>query len=327
MKISEKMTIAQFRQCPQLAEVEKHIFYWGMEPNLQLEDTPFEQLRANGWNITGALKGLNRLVQQAEKGRCRYSVYSEQEVAAEPDKKDVSLIYFSNTVGVPSDEKPFVIICSGGGYTAVCNFTEGFPTAARLNELGYEVFCLTYRVGIYQLYPRPLEDMAAALRFLLSDRESFHLNKEYILCGFSAGGTLLGAWGTLTQGYAAYGLPRPKAMIPVYGLFSGDIPEYCEGLYDCLAVMTGKEDTIVQTRQYNPMLLMHSDYPPCYLVCGKNDGTVNPANSEQLFAALRKQGIPAVLDETEQADHGFGDGTGTTAAGWIDRAAAFAEKL
>ena len=40
--------------------------------------------------------------------------------------------------------------------------------------------------------------------------------ERYIVCGFSAGGNLTALWGTKNHGYAAYGLPKPEALFPIY---------------------------------------------------------------------------------------------------------------
>ena len=79
--------------------------------------------------------------------------------------------------------------------------------------------------------------------------------------------------------------------------------------------------------KYNIAEHVDADYPPCYIVCGKDDDTVPCANSELLKELLDQAGVPAVLEEGEHAPHGFGDGTGYDVEGWPERAAAFLESL
>jgi len=325
MIITEKSTLSEYRSIPELEEISRYLLYWGDEPDRQMEQTPFEVLGQMGWNVSGILKGAVRVRQQAEMGKLLYPIYSDAEIATDPARKDMNVIFLPKTV--QTGEKPFVLVIAGGGYRNICTFSEAFPLAARLNELGYDAFCLTYRVGKSGVFPHPMEDLAAAVRTVLANRQSFGVSGEYIVSGFSAGGNLTALWGTVAYGYAAYDLPAPRAMFPVYPVVSGRIPGGCPELQGCFLAMVGERDTDKKLEQYDVLRLLDSHYPPCYITCGKNDGVVNPANSEQLKAGLDALGIPAVLDESENAQHGFGDGEGTTAAGWIDRAVAFAEKL
>jgi hypothetical protein len=58
-----------------------------------------------------------------------------------------------------------LVVCAGGGYMGVCSAVEGYPVAARFNDLGYDVFLLTYRVSEKKIMPKPVDDLAAALKF------------------------------------------------------------------------------------------------------------------------------------------------------------------
>ena len=62
------------------------------------------------------------------------------------------------------------------GNTCVCSLVESFPTAARFNELGYNVFVITYRVLQQELMPMPLDDLAAAIHFIQNNAEQFGLS-------------------------------------------------------------------------------------------------------------------------------------------------------
>ncbi len=71
------------------------------------------------------------------------------------------------------------------------NYTESFPIAARLNDWGYTVFALNYRTGKEKAVDPALSDVAAALRYILKNRETFGLHSSrYAMAGCSAGGYL-----------------------------------------------------------------------------------------------------------------------------------------
>lgn len=74
---------------------------------------------------------------------------------------------------------------------------EAFPVAARLSEMGMPVFCLNYRVaGKEPLFPKPMEDLSAAYRFLKDHEDQFDIDaRHYAVGGFSAGGHLAACWG------------------------------------------------------------------------------------------------------------------------------------
>ena len=76
---------------------------------------------------------------------------------------------------------------------------------------------VSYRVGGPALLPAPMEDLAQAIRFILEKADFFGVAQEnYAVAGFSAGGHLVAEWGSDNVGYAAYGLPKPAAIFPVY---------------------------------------------------------------------------------------------------------------
>ena len=97
---------------------------------------------------------------------------------------------------------PLVLILPGGGYGDVCSFVEGFSTATRFNELGFNAVIGQYHVGKRAHYPAPQEDVSAILSFVFSHAEEWQIDiKNYAVCGFSAGGHVAGCWGIAKLGY------------------------------------------------------------------------------------------------------------------------------
>ncbi len=277
------------------------------------------------WPKESIISGLERLAMLAEKRKVLYDVYTPEEIAEDPEKEAVK-IWFMPAEVQPS-EKPFVLCFAGGGYSVVCSDVEGFPTAARLNRLGYNVFVPTYRVGLPDLMPRPLEDVAAILRFILSHKEEFGITcGEYVVNGFSAGGNLTCTWGLADLGYGKYRLPKPKALFPIYPVTTWEIfePHAVDGLWK---QMFGEHYDPETVKEYDIVKCLTEEYPPCCLVHAKDDATVPYRNSVLLKEALDERDIPVMLELAETGGHGFGDGRGTDAEGWIDRAVSFLEEL
>ena len=179
------------------------------------------QERSPTWNAKDLLYGLRRL----EEPYKVCSVYGGED----PRMAAVKLTW------LPAREKKhetFVILLAGGAYGAVCTMAESLPVAARLNELGYSCFCLNYRTAVQEsfvhgLMPQPLEDLAAAWRYIRGHADEFGVDpQDYAVSGFSAGGHTAALWGTENLGARKYGLPQPKFLILGYPLITmANVPE------------------------------------------------------------------------------------------------------
>ena len=282
------------------------------------------------WDADSMARGMERLCDAARARRVLYDVYPEDERREDPEKGDVKL-FFLPALSQPSD-KPFIICVSGGGYSCVCSMVESFPVAARFNALGYNVFALNYRVGDGKaaLLPKPIEDLARAVRFILDNRAEFGIvNGEYAVNGYSAGGNLVAVYGTERNGWAKYGCPRPVAMFPIYHAIS-NVPEFIENPAARAGFMTrmfGPGFDEAYARSFDVPECVTDRYPPCYIVQAKDDPAVSIRHSLALEKLLKARGIPVHAEIIETGGHGWGDGSGTAAAGWPDRAAAFLEEI
>ena len=191
---------------PELTPFADYLMYEFTDAGRPATQMSVEELCANQptWDADSMMRGLERLGRAAAGRRVLYDVYP----GGEGKKRDVKL-FFLPAEGRPAD-RPFIICVSGGGYSCVCSAVESFPVAARLNELGYNVFALNYRVKVP--LPAPVEDLAAAVRFILDNRSEFGIEGDrYVVNGYSAGGSLITIYGTERNGWAKYGCPRPTA--------------------------------------------------------------------------------------------------------------------
>ena len=294
----------------------------------KMEEMTIEQLKKIGWSPEGIVKGINRLSKAWEEGKASiHFVYTEEEVAAWPDKKCVNLVRLKPQQIDP--EKPWIVLCAGGGYQSVCSIVEAYPAAVDMVARGYQVFVCTYRVAQKGVLPKAVSDLAACIRYILNHAEEFQIaTREYAIGGFSAGGNLICTFGLEDVGYKAYDLPKPKAMFPIYAAVE---LEYCldgeEATKNFAKTMLGEGFTEEIQDKYSVKAQINENYPPCYIVCGKDDAVVPCSNSEMLKERLDHYGVPAVLNEGEHAQHGFGDGTGTDVECWPDKAIDFLEQL
>lgn len=278
----------------------------------------------SAWNAESALAGLKRLQELSAKQQVMYPVYTDEECQDDEQKKNVKVMHFP-----PEEDKkaPFLFVIAGGAYCSVCSAVESIPTAVHFNKLGYHVFILNYRVGTSKVLPKPLDDLAAAYKFVVNKKEEFGLTtEEYGVCGFSAGANLTNLWGTKERGYAHYGLPKPKVLFPIYTFVSVPGPSL-ESERLIWNIMCGKDASQEEIEKYKVSNMLDTEYPPCFIVHCKDDSTVPYENSVYLYDRLKEYRIRTQLKLGEKGEHGFGDGRGTDVEGWPEEAIKFLESL
>ncbi len=323
--------VIEILQHPLFAQVRKYLFYTAQAelegPQADfIRNAAIADLAAVGWSAEGIAGGLNCLAENLTAGRVSvHPVYDPADCWDDPQKKNVSLICMKPEK--PDSSLPFIVLCAGGGYASVCTMVEALPAARHFLKAGYTVFLMTYRVSSSPAIPHALEDLAQAFRWLRAHSGELSIHSDrYAVGGFSAGGNLTVNWGSSRIGYAAYGLPKPLCLFAVYALT--DLREFRRlQPDDGMAQMWLGAGWEKEIDRYNVIDHVDEAYPPCYIVCGKDDATVSPSNSEELAARLTKAGVACVLEEAEHAQHGFGDGTGTGTEGWPGRAMAFLQTL
>jgi acetyl esterase/lipase len=258
-----------------------------------------------------------------------YPLYSDSDIAADPTKKNAGMWY------IPGDpDKPLAVIAAGGGFRSVTSLQEAFPHAQKLHEMGYNVAILKYRVtadqgqgggqgqgqppataqsadppqqdqgqgqGQGQQDPhsqddaiqRDSDDMAALMTKIRDNADAWHVNlHDYSVWGSSAGGQLMSAWAS-DGPYSAktHGFDKPAVVVDAYTPPRG---------FDVSAT-----------------------FPPSFVTVGADDTTAGAGNVDKMVDQLKADGVPVDYARYPSVGHGFGLGTGTSAAGWLDRAVAF----
>lgn len=321
---TEESTMREIQEHPLLRELAPlFVVNWPLEENYGHMDEPLDEaFEKGGFNKDAMLLGLNRLLRQRETGNCFYQIYSDEEIAEEPKKAEASLVWF------PSDdpkaaERPYIIVVPGGGYVNVWNLTEGYPIAAHFNDDGYNAFILTYRVVGPKLLPKPTDDYAQALRFIKAHQDLFGVQWDnYFSTGFSAGAHLIATWGTDNHGYASYGMPKPKALFPIYPPISWTLEVTDTDQDDFVESALGISTRKAAASDWN--IDEHvKNYPPSYICATEDDELVNPEHSRRLKRALDAEGIPAALEMGKRGGHGFAEGRTADTWGWIERAIDF----
>jgi acetyl esterase/lipase len=240
-------------------------------------------------NPGDVVTALNRMIDEASKGKTVfYEFYTGAQKQQQPAREGTGLFFFRGNPGAP-----FAVISPGGGFAYVGSVHEGFPYAVAISQKGYNAFALRYRAR--QGEAVATQDLAAAVSYIFRNAAMLGVSTEnYSLWGSSAGARMAAAIGS--HGVAHFGgdnLPKPSAVVMAY---------------------TGHADYASQE-------------PPTFVVVGEHDSIAPPAAMERRIAALRQAGTVVEYHNYKNLGHGFGLGTGTSVAGWIDDAMRFWERF
>lgn len=227
---------------------------------------------------------LNRLIDDVNNNKTVfYSIYSEQQLKQDPRKNNTGLFFYR---GDP--DAPFAIVCPGGGFSYVGSLHEGFPLASEISKKKLNAFVIRYRIGSEQW---ATEDLAQAIRFIFENASTLNIDtKNYSLWGGSAGARMVGN-------------------IAYYG-----VNAFVQGNY-------AEPATVVIA--YTGQSLYSGNFPPTFITVSANDLIANVRVMERRVENLKNAGVTVRHERYERAGHGFGLGTGTDAAGWLDKAVDF----
>jgi predicted esterase len=198
-------------------------------------------------NTDRTVEIVNYMKTKAEAGeQIFYDIYTDEEKAADPDKKNTGLFFFRGNPG-----EKFAIVNAGGAFVYVGAMHDSFPHALELSKKGFNAFALIYRPGA-ETGP---EDLARAIAFVHDHADELEVDTaDYSLWGGSAGARMaawLGSYGTAAFGEAEY--PRPAAVILQYTGLSEvnghEPPTYaCVGTSDGIASYRSMENRINQIK-------------------------------------------------------------------------------
>ena len=223
--------------------------------------------------------------------------------------------------------RPAVLVIPGGGYTSVCEKTEGPPAALAFNRLGFHAFVLNYRVAPNR-FPAPLEDAVRAVKIIRGHADDWKIIPDRIVsCGFSAGGHLAGSLGILQKpqhGCAGdrYDAVSGKvdAMILCYGVLV-HAPWSHAGSWKAL---TGGDKTLADDCSLERKIT--GETPPAFVWATMRDQAVDCRNSIVFAEAMHAAGRPCELHLYPYGDHGMLLGLDTfDVIGWPTEAKRFLE--
>jgi acetyl esterase/lipase len=177
-------------------------------------------------------------------------------------------------------ERPAVLIFPGGAYR-VCSGREAEPIAMAFLAEGYQAFILHYSLNDNAAFPKPLNDAEEALERIRSNSGDWGIDPEKIAaCGFSAGGHLAAALGTM-------GRVKPNALVLGY-------PCILSSMSGILPVPIPSVDESVD-----------ASTPPAFLFHTFADSLVPVSNSLAFAGAMNRAKVPFELHIFTNGTHGL----------------------
>ncbi|MDB5197554.1 MAG: alpha/beta hydrolase [Flaviaesturariibacter sp.] len=216
----------------------------------------------------------------------------------------LSLDYYK---GQGSGLHPCVVVIHGGSWAG--GDSKQLPELnSELAKSGYSVASINYRLAPEHHFPAPIEDVAAALRFLKSKAADLSIDiQSFYLLGRSAGGQI-----ALVAGYTLND-PSIKGVIDFYG--PADMVWGYQNPTNPLVLNSRKvmEDYLGGTlsqvqKQYDnssATQLVKSGNPPTLMIYGKHDPLVSHLHGYRLSPILKAAGVPHFELYLPWATHGF----------------------
>ncbi len=211
-------------------------------------------------------------------------------------------------------EAPYkaIVIVHGGGWKYGDKRAETLAPMLQATTQGYAVVSLNYRLSDEVIWPKPLHDVKAAIRFLRAKGKDYELDtKNIVVWGSSAGGhiaMMLGAtnnhpaFENLSMGYENFS-SAVQGVISWYGV--ADISRVTNlGSHPANEIMGfNVQENWEKTNDANPINLVGPDFPPILLVHGTNDkvvpymqsvnmkNVVNEATGREIATLMTVEGV------------------------------------
>jgi acetyl esterase/lipase len=207
-----------------------------------------------------------------------------------------------------------VLVCPGGGFTALAMEHEGSMVADWLNSIGVTGVLLKYRVPNRDGMPRymaGLQDTQRAMCLIRANASAWNIDPHRVgIIGFSAGGRLVA---DITTNFDTASYP---AVDDADKLSSR--PDFAMAIYPGGVVQ--KDDKNQNLPLLVPDVHPTKQTPPTFIVIATDDRN-GSENAVYYYIALKNAGVNAELHIYSEGGHGFGMRPSKAPhATWTDRA-------
>lgn len=213
-----------------------------------------------------------------------------------------------------------VVHLHGGGFRG--GSKAGARLARPLAAVGYTCVSASYRVMPEVLWPAPIQDAKAAIRWTRAHASELGFEPDKLaVVGYSAGGRLaLIAAGTPNDPAFDGAAETAEEEQGVGTDIAACVAFYAPAVSSGLHAVLGPDPSEDARRGYDPLQHLHAGYPPTMLLHGTADQMVPVEESVRLYSTLRELHVPVELHVIEGVTHIFDSHAdlAQASATWID---------
>lgn len=207
-----------------------------------------------------------------------------------------------------------VVVCGGGGYFRIQLWKESTPIARWLQQRGFTVFELIYRLpNDGWEASAPFMDAQRAMRIVRTRAAAFGIDPKQIgIMGFSAGGHLAGftALQPQRQLYAGSDIYEKASARPDFSVLLFPVVSLRKP-YDTTRTrreIIGETPTAEAESAWSLDTYATADAPPTIIFASADDKIAPPGHGIMLFEKLNAAGASAELHLFRDGGHGWGLG-------------------
>ena len=230
-----------------------------------------------------------------------------------PDATLTSYVY-DNAAELKSEPRPAMIVCPGGGYSAL-SAREAEPIASKFFAEGMNVYILRYSIKENAANFAPLIEASLAIKYVRDNAQEHNTDPDKVfICGFSAGGHLAASSGILwnikevrdaigvTDGSAPEGINKPTGMVLSYPVITAGSYAHKGSIHR----LCGTDNpTKEETDRFSLELHVDQTTSPTFVWHTVTDTTVPIQNSLFLINALIENGVPCEAHLYPKGVHGL----------------------
>lgn len=217
-------------------------------------------------------------------------------------------LYLHDIVELREKARPIILITPGGAYRFVSE-REAEPVAIAFYNAGYHAAVLRYSCQEDARNMQPMIEVLESIRILKEHAEEWRIAADKIaVCGFSAGGHLAAASGTMWNeptlmerlGYTGDAL-KPNAMILGYPVITSGEFAHRESFYN----LSGSWEDDQISGFYSIEKRVNSETPPTFIWHTEDDQVVTIENALLMISALRKAKVSFECHIFNKGQHGL----------------------